>query len=932
MSKSSKRRNRLGVFLAVLSLTTTAKTDFASAMAPYSDNQGLNAGKRVISDIEWGTILDRYDYEGVKSCKAVISEATRCLGCVRKSCDMLKNHTRSFENKLAEKHALAPGWWERFTSSSAVNAAADSIEQKTNSAYMSVTGYVGSATVFVNAAAEFLSFAVKAFPDVYAEDRIKSDLDNLKLNIVDLQSAVKDLPEEVENAKNSSGMERYNRYDAILMRLNSCLRLVKDANSKLDVIEEVAMRFVEEIGSLPAKIEARIKEREIKQKEEQARIDKEAQEKLEQEKKEAEEQRQKALEEAKRNKEEAEKRFLSEKSKRQSELSEILNRTDKEFEDMCESSDPDIGELLKKNQGNVVAEFRSSIEVEISILDDMKEYSEVNLQKVIDMKVNVANIRERKRNLDKSIKEYKKDLTKEKKELEGLKSEIVTSVDKLRSDLSLAWNEEIGKLVSDEDKARFVDMAKPSFESANKIIDQMSSELGQFKINLTKVSKQDLESLKSRMGDRMNKVNRSIDTIKNKGLGIRIVNMRDSVNTAFKARDRLWTEFKNKYEPSRMTGDLADKTSNIWKRIEASYNDEVKYSQSIDTTLKSLEMNEAVAARLDDILTESSNRLGAFRNDLRDAEEGMQEFLDKLRASRERQLSFDRVYSSGDAFDVVQNDVGSASANLTPTDSARIGLVVDGILPGTGEIARSCADAMRLGGYQAILVSGWPGWGKTELIKNVAAATSAKIIQVDYNEFVNGDGTQYAQKLIQSAGADSRPHIIMCDEFDTISRKTELGKPRPVTAANFNSFLNALKDVMDKGNTNIKLVYCASNEYKDNMDLANFNRMSAYYVLGDKPDYKNIILTLLRPVRVTSDAISKEDAAKRLARHCESLSLQGNKVSPRTIKQAILSVAKAWCDNMNGSKLKSDPEYIPLYDAQISVDKVCEKVTVMSGL
>ena len=933
MSKFSKRRNRLGAFLAVLSLTTTAKNNFASAIQPYSSQSRDLA----ISDIEWESILDSYDE--VAKCKLVTSSLSNDFLNLRKNINTLRNYAESFMDCLSKSYMKRPSVWDRFFGGNKVDLANSSIEEKTNSACIALNGFcnaIGSGNKdagFVPSLEAFMNNVSKTFPSIYSMEQIKTEYDNLNLNFIDLLSQFNGIPEKVaENKDSASDIGRYDRYDRILSTFEEkCRSLVEDAISKLDRIENIASQFVKEAGSLVSRVEARNSEKERKQKEEQERIEREAQEKLEKEKKAAEEQKQKEMEEARKNKEEAERKFFAEKSKWQNEFAEILERTDNEFEAMCKNSDSDVGELIRKNQGNYVAEFKSSVEAEIEILNDLKEYDEINLQKVIDMRTKSLDIKEQKRKLEKSVKDYKNDLIREKKELESLKNEITIDINKVKSDLDLTWQEEIGKLIPQDDKERFTNMASASYETAKKIADQMVQEVGQVKIDLTRNSRSDIENLKSRIQDRRNKVLRSIDTIKNKGLSIRIVGMKDSINKAFRERDRLWTEFKNKYEPSRLTDSLRAKTSNIWASISALYGEELSYSKSIEGTLKSKDVNDDVAERLDAIITDLSGRLGTWRNNLRDHEANMQEFLDQIRVTEGRKLAFKRIFSTEGAFDLVKNDVGESSANATAADSDKIADVIDSFLPGTHDVIRAYADAARVGGYQCILTSGHPGWGKTQGVKYFASAINAKIIEVDYDKLQQGDGAKYAESLFQSANGNAQPWILLMDEFDNVSGKGEPGKPRPKSAAVLNNFLNKVKQLMEDSSTNLKLVACLSNENKDKLDEANFSRMTKYMVLGNNPDYKRIVNIICSGVRCATDEVSKEDFVNKIARHCESLMLKGREVSARTINQSILAVARAWCDNINKDKSKGDPDYIELYDAQISSNEICEKLSNMSG-
>lgn len=935
MSKSSKRRNRLGAFLAVLSLATTAKSNFASAMEPYSNNQNLNAGKHLISDIEWESILD--SYSDVNKCKFVVANLSGKLSALRKYVAMLGNYAKSFEAKLSEEHAKKPGWLARLTGSVEVNLAADSIEQKTNAAYMSFKGYCDNIGLdqkdvgLWHSLGSFLDEADVNFPNVYAIDQIKTERENLRLNLIDISAAFEGLPKGIAEAKDSAGMDRYNGYEAILAKLETTRRLVQEASGKLAKIESIAMQFVGEAGSLVSRVEERNKEKEIKQKEEQERIEKEAQEKLEKEKKAAEEQKQKELEEAKRNKEEAEKKFFDERIKWQNELAETLERTDNEYESVCKNSDSDVGDLIRKNQGNYVAEFKSSVEAEIEILNDLKEYNEINLQKVMDMRTKSLDIKERKRKLEKSIKDYKNDLIREKKELESLKNEIAIDVNNLKESLDFAWQDEMSKLISEEDKERFTNMAKASYETAKKMVDQMIQEVNQVKIDLTRNSKSDIENLKSRIQERKNKVLRSIDTVKHKGLSIRVAGMRESINGMCKEIGKLWTEFKNKYEPNRLTNDLRDKTSNIWKSIEELYNEELSYYKSIEGILKSKDVNEDVAERLDAVITDLSGRLGTWRNNLRDHEASMQAHLDEVRVSGERKLAFDRIFSSEGSFDKVRADVGEASANATAADSAKIAEVIDKYLPGTREVTQAYADAARTGGYQFVITSGSPGWGKTQGVRYFASATGLKLVEADYDQIWDGDAAKYAVSLSQRLSGNLQSWALMMDELDTVSRKGETGKTRPKSAANLNIFLNKLKQIMEDPSSNLKLIVGLSNENKDKLDEANFSRATKYVVLGNNPDYERIIGVICSGIRCATDEISKEDFVKKIARHCDALMLKNRKVSARTINQSVLAVAREWCDQMNKGKSKGDPGYVELYDAQISSGAVCKKISDMSG-
>ena len=931
MSKSSKRRNRLGAFLAVLSLATTARNNFASA----GNNQYVSSqDQRVISDVEWKNILS--SFKDVNECKEPLGDFSSNLSRLQVCVGKLNHYAMAFENKMSEPHLPRPGIFSRFLGSDAVEKASTSIEQKANAAWSYLSEYCSAISDpnngLISCLNGFFGTLGKSFNGVFSVQSLKADYDNMHLNILDLNASLEKVPDEVERAKDSSVNERYTRYEALLIKMRKALGFVKEINDKVAKIWKVAGALSGELSTLEDKVNERNSENERKRKEEQERREREAQEKREREKKAAEEQRQKEMEEAKRNKAEAEKKFFKEKSNWHKEFSGILDRASKGFEAICAGSDPDVGELIKRDQGSSFAEFRAIVESEIEMLSDLKEYSEINLQKVIDMRVKSLDIEDQKRKLEKSIKDYRDALVKKKKSLESSRNDVMLDVGKLKEDLFLTWDEEDGKLISSEDKDRFRNMAQASLETAKKIVDQMLQEVGQFKIDLTRNSEGELKNLTEKFRDRKDKVLRSIDSIKNKGLSIRIVGMKDSINGMFKERDKLWTEFKNKYEPARLTDDLRAKTSDIWKSIEGIYNEELSWSKSMDEVLKSRDINDSVAEKLDELITDLSGRLGTWKNVLRDHELSMQEFIEQIQVSEARKLSFKRIFSSEGSFDLVRRDVGGSSVNSTASDSAKIADVIDNFLPGTHDVILSYADASRRGGYGCILVSGDPGWGKTQGVKYFASAIGARVVPIDYDKLKEGDGGKYADSLFQTADGGNQPWILLFDELDSISSKVKSGENRMRSAAVLNNFLNRAKQYMEDGNTNCKLIVCLSNENKDKFDEANFSRMTGYKVLGNNPDYKRIVSIISAGVKFSTSDVSKEHAISKIARHCDTLMLKGRKVSARTLNQAFLSIAKEFCDGVNKDRSKGDPNYVELYNAQISADAVCDKINSMSGI
>ncbi len=186
--------------------------------------------------------------------------------------------------------------------------------------------------------------------------------------------------------------------------------------------------------------------------------------------------------------------------------------------------------------------------------------------------------------------------------------------------------------------------------------------------------------------------------------------------------------------------------------------------------------------------------------------------------------------------------------------------------------------------------SGAPGWGKTQGIEYLIAATNAQKIVVSYRDLLkSNDGEKYAKDLLNKYKDQKEPLIMVCDEFDTIANKD---KNNLVTI----NFFDQVKEIVSNTNNNInlKLIIAISNMGKEQLDPGTIQHLiQQHFVFGKNPNYNRVIDSIAQGFNCDPSE-GKENFINNIAENCKNLRDLGKAPSARVILKAFQVAQNEW--------------------------------------
>ena len=348
--------------------------------------------------------------------------------------------------------------------------------------------------------------------------------------------------------------------------------------------------------------------------------------------------------------------------------------------------------------------------------------------------------------------------------------------------------------------------------------------------------------------------------------------------------------FEAKFSPQNVNIDdsrLNRNYAEIWREYNSYFENEVSWVA--DTF--SDPSNEITKAIVDQL----SERIEIFKNKVLN----LKSKIEKIQTEQSRKNAWQRVFFTDGNYEKIKKEVGEASSNLTDEDSKKIAGVIDSYLPGTYDNILKLCNSMRPDmGTQFVLVSGAPGWGKTQGVEYLIAATNAQKIVVSYSDLLkSGDVGKYASNLLKEYKNKKEPLIMVFDEFDTIAGRDDRNDKH--NAVLINSFFDGVKIISENpdDNINLKLVVIIINMdvygWSHSNIYPNMPHFYEYLNFGRNPDYNRIIDSIAKAFNC-DPAESKEDFINNIAEHCENLRDSGKAPSAGIILKAFRSAQAEW--------------------------------------
>ena len=529
------------------------------------------------------------------------------------------------------------------------------------------------------------------------------------------------------------------------------------------------------------------------------------------------------------------------------------------------------------------------------------------------------------------IENYKNKLFKEKQKLKSAKDNLVKQVNDLMSNLNSNWTVQCSSFRVEDDKNKFIKIAESSYNTAKELCAQLLTETESLKLDISSENPYSvIEDGQKKIDDRRPRVEAAIDSVKEKGLLMRINISKKLIDNLVKDCDETWEKYSNKYAPKFISEKtLVEDSSEIWNDITGAYNEETNWQKAnLTNIMRSKELSEELANELDSKLSVLSNRIGIFKDKIDNAVLKMSSLINKHQAELQRKYAWQRIFFTTGNYDNIKKEVGEAYANRTDEDSKKIASVIDSYLAGTYDNVLKLCNMMKLNmGTQFALISGAPGWGKTQSLDYLISATNAQKIVVSYSDLLkSNDGVKYASDLLLKYRGKKEPLVLVLDEFDTIAKSR--GSDDKGNAVLVNSFFDAVKTMSENpdNNINLRLVVAISNMNKNQLDSANISRMNEFLTFGSNPDYKRIIDITSEGFECNASEGSKENFVNNIVRACESLKTSGYTPNARNIQKAFQAVQSDWCARMNEGKTPEDRGYYQPWHALLESNLICQKI------
>ncbi len=919
-------RKRVGTLLALLGTVGAAKSNITSAdladlKSSYGetyanlkngygktyyggDNVEIKNEDRMPDFSEYENLnLDRIT--SLEQATKISSDCMKALDGLIKGIDKFSGLANSFLSSTKKSIPEAPGFFSRLFKTAYLKTAADGAESTVLSSVQSMRNLVSEIDSFKG---KFASFeTIKSYTSNVKVDNVNDTFERLGLNFSDLKNDFTSISDKATNASSKSSLsERYDDFADIYKKLSF-------SSTSVDTIILSALNTTKsDLESLKAEIKKLPDAFKCKGALDKWKIDHER----------------KLLET----------NFAKEKSLIQDNLRECQKYLSESYAvawKSIENVDPDISILIRNEFETKFSDLISEITRNIDTISNIKTYTTDNADKINNMKGLSKEFEDKRLNFVSLIENYKNKCFKEKKKLKSAKDNLVKQVNDLMSNLNSSWTVQCSSFRVEDDKNKFIKMAESSYNTAKELCAQLLTETESLKLDISSENPYSvIEDGQKKIDDRRPRVEAAIDSVKEKGLLMRINISKKLIDNLVRDCDETWEKYSNKYAPKFISEKtLVEDSSETWNDICNSYNEETNWQKAnLTNIMRSKELSEELANELDSKLSVLSNRIGIFKDKIDNAVLKMSSLINKHQAELQRKYAWQRIFFTTGNYDNIKKEVGKASANITDEDSKKIASVIDSYLAGTYENILTLCNIMKSRmGVSFVLISGAPGWGKTQGVDYLICATNAKKITVSYSDLLRSkDGQKYASDLLLKYRGQDEPLVLVLDEFDTIARSRN--KDDQGDAVLINSFFDGVKTFAEDpaNNINLRLVVAISNMNKDQMDAANIGRMSNSLVFGSNPDYKRMIDITSEGFECNAAEGSKENFVNNIVRTCESLKNSGYTPNARNIQKAFQAVQAEWCAKMNKGKTPEDRGYYWPWQALLESELICKKIRDLS--
>ena len=904
-------RKRVGTLLALLGAVGAAKSNVTNAdlQSSYGEPYYKGSDKANYNKADYDSMPDFSEYENLNLDKItsleqatkISSDCVKTLDGLIKGIDKFSGLANSFLSSTKKSIPEAPGFFSRLFKTSYLKTAADGAEATVLSSVQSMRGLISEIDSFKGKFAGLEK--IKSYTSNEKVYNVINTIERLELNFSDLKNDFTSISDKATNASSKSSLsERYDDFADIYKKLSfSSTSVDTIILSALNTTKSDLESLKAEIKKLP---DAFILKKEIERYKEEIK------------------------------KRELEENFAKEKSSIQNDLRECQKYLSESYTGAwksIENVDPDISILIRNEFETKFSDLSNEITRNIDTISNIKTYTPDNAEKVNNMKGLPKEFDDKRISFVNLIENYKNKLFKEKKKLKSAKDNLVKQVNDLMSNLNSNWTVQCSSFRVEDDKNKFIKIAESSYNTAKELCAQLLTETESLKLDISSENPYSvIEDGQKKIDDRRPRVEAAIDSVKEKGLLMRINISKKLIDNLVKDCDETWEKYSNKYAPKFISEKtLVEDSSEIWNDITGAYNEETNWQKAnLTNIMRSKELSEELANELDSKLSVLSNRIGIFKDKIDNAVLKMSSLINKHQAELQRKYAWQRIFFTTGNYDNIKKEVGEAYANRTDEDSKKIASVIDSYLAGTYDNVLKLCNMMKLNmGTQFALISGAPGWGKTQSLDYLISATNAQKIVVSYSDLLkSNDGVKYASDLLLKYRGKKEPLVLVLDEFDTIAKSR--GSDDKGNAVLVNSFFDAVKTMSENpdNNINLRLVVAISNMNKNQLDSANISRMNEFLTFGSNPDYKRIIDITSEGFECNASEGSKENFVNNIVRACESLKTSGYTPNARNIQKAFQAVQSDWCARMNEGKTPEDRGYYQPWHALLESNLICQKI------
>ena len=630
----------------------------------------------------------------------------------------------------------------------------------------------------------------------------------------------------------------------------------------------------------------------------------------------------KKLEELKNN-------FENKKIKIKNKLNKIQDFLSENYKNIWTNIEPDISILVQENFDSKFHELENEIFNLINKISSLEKYTDESTKEFFDIKQKKEDLYKKSQEFLTEVDTYKNKLNIKKENLKEKKAELIKQVNYLQNELDKVWEVQCGNLKEKKDLDKFIEIAKPSYNAAKRLCDQLLLETKNISININ-INQSDFNQNFKNINKKKLEIKSAINAVREKGLLMRINISKEFINNLIKERDNTWKDYMQKFSPKALNNEfLIKKYREIWENANLDYNETVEWEKNNLNIIKNQELTEDLAENIESNGINFANLLSKFKSKMLIAREKMNDLVVQIQADLAKQNAWNRVFTTTGNYENVKIEAGDNYVNKTYKHSQALAELIDSYLPGTYNNILKLCNKMRQK-LEFVLISGDSGWGKTQSVNYLINATRAQKISINYKKLIESvDGAQYAIDLLSKYKNKPEPLIMVLDEFDIVAKPRNDGGN---TAGIINSFFEKIKEISEDPSSkiNLKLVICISNMNKNQLDPANVNRMTSYLTYNINPDYKKIISVISSGIECSAIDGNKENFVNKIAQTCSSLAINNSPPSPGNIVKAIYTVILDECARINSDKQEGDEDYINLWHVSINSEKVSEKIAELT--